>query len=118
MLHQLRCTVSLRILFIVLDLGLLCAASLAETPQISVIPKLNKVVPAEGSFTLTLKTLVAVNSSQLKDVGQYLSDLLIPATGMKLAVRTSRTSQSEGIVLRLDKTRQDLGDEGYTLKST
>jgi hexosaminidase len=120
MIHQLRRTGSLWILIAGLNFGLLLCAtsSLAQTPQISIIPRPYKVARAEGSFTLTPKTFVVVTSSRLKGIGQYLSDLLTPATGMRLAVRSSRPSQSQAILLQLDKTRKELGDEGYTLKST
>ena len=58
---------------------------------------------------LAPETLAAINSAQLKDIGQFLSDQLMPATGFKLAVKSSRPSKSKAIVLRLDKSRSDLG---------
>jgi hexosaminidase len=98
----------------------LCSAvpSLSQQSQISVIPKPEKIVVSEGSFTLTPETVVVVTSGPLKQVGQYLSDLLAPATGMNLSVKSSRPVESKAIVLKLDPSREDLGSEGYTLNST
>ena len=121
MIRRARHFGSLRTVLASLSLALLfCAtASPAKSPEISIIPKPYKLERADGSFTFTSNTLVVVTSPQLKDIGQYLSDLLRPATGMTLAVRNSRPSQSsKTVVLQVDKTRKDLGDEGYTLKST
>jgi hexosaminidase len=119
MVHKPRHAGSLRILLAILLAILSCATpSLAETPQLPIIPKPYKVERTEGSFALAPKIFVVVASSQLKGIGQYLSDLLAPATGMRLVVRSSRPSHSQAIVLQLDKTRNDLGNEGYTLKST
>lgn len=110
----------LRVLLAGLGLGLLFCprSSLPQTPPISIIPKPYKQVRTEGSFTLTSKTYVVFRSAQLKHIGQYLADRLAPATGMRLAIRSSRPAKSQAIVLQLDRYRRDLGDEGYTLKST
>jgi hexosaminidase len=94
------------------------AASLAAQSAIQIIPLPRIVRPAAGNFALTPQTDILVNSPDLTGVGHYLSEMLAPATGLKLAVRPAPAPASRGIWLVLDKGRSDLGQEGYTLICT
>lgn len=93
-------------------------SSAAAESAIRIIPMPRSIQPAAGSFALTSKTDILVHSPELESVGQYLSDLLSPAMGMKLAVRSPPVPESRGIVLKLDQGRADLGQEGYALDCT
>ena len=92
----------------------------ADGAACNVIPKPLKVQQGEGMYTLTGKTVISVKPStmEMKAIGQYLSDLLVPATGVKLDVKSPWFSKSSGIVLTLDASQRDLGEEGYRLVCT
>jgi hexosaminidase len=95
----------------------LLLSELSSAQQISIIPRPVKLEKVEGSFTLTPETVIVAKSKGVKPVAEYLRDLLAPAIGMKLAVKGSVPSKSQAIVLQLDRSRSDLGDEGYTLQT-
>jgi len=87
----------------------------AET--IAVIPRPVKMELHEGQFTLTPKTTIFV-TKDTHHVGEYLSELLRPATGFNFNVRQD-SSFSKGascIVLRTISNKNHLGTEGYELK--
>lgn len=92
----------------------------ADELNIRIIPKPQKIEKGEGPFTLNEKTFISIkpSSSEMETIGHYLVDLLAPATGVKLPVKSSWFSRSNGIVLKLDASQKQLGDEGYILKCT
>jgi len=90
----------------------------AAAAGLAIIPQPQQVRPTEGVYTLTPQTAILVAAPELQDVGHYLADLLAPATGMKLAVRSPGLFARRGIVLNLEPSRRDLGAEGYTLECT
>jgi hexosaminidase len=90
----------------------------AAQSAIQVIPLPRVIRPAAGMFTLTPQMQILVKSAELTDVGRYLAEMLAPATGMQLAVGPLPAAATRGIVLALDKTRGDLGQEGYALSCT
>ncbi|MEI6604541.1 MAG: beta-N-acetylhexosaminidase [Verrucomicrobiota bacterium] len=94
------------------------AGILAAQSAIQIIPLPRIVRPAAGTFALTPQTLILVNSPDLAPLGRYLSEMLAPAIGLKLAVTPPPDPASRGIVLALDKGRADLGQEGYALNCT
>ena len=98
--------------------GVMATRGVAAEASIQIIPQPQSIQPAAGSFVLTPTTDILVNSPGLDGVGQYLADLLAPATGIKLAVRQAGASAARGIVLQLDQGLADLGQEGYALEST
>ncbi|MPZ81409.1 MAG: family 20 glycosylhydrolase [Actinophytocola sp.] len=84
--------------------------------------RMNQVIPAPvsvtpdrhgGEFRLTPDTVIRVDRGA-KRVGEYLADLLRPATGYRLPVTDDRHGDS-AISLDLGKVDPRLGDEGYTL---
>lgn len=87
----------------------------------NVIPKPVSVVPTGSSFDLTDQTNIYVQgeSSELKQIGQYLADKLNPATGLGLEVKTTAEAPVPGnIYLSLSGNVSELGDEGYELSIT
>ena len=114
---KLRWVVSLVFMAVIISQPGVPVCSAGES-SINVIPKPLKMERAEGSFTLTAKTAIVVKSSELKDIGQYLAEMLAPATGMKVPVTSSWFPRAGGIVLKLDAAQQDLGAEGYLLACT
>ncbi len=86
--------------------------------EIHVIPKPVKIETAEGKFVLTEKTAVIIKSRDLIDVGRYLAEIIEPATGKRVKVESSWFPRSGGIVLRLDRSLKELGDEGYLFRCT
>lgn len=92
--------------------------SAAVTPaEIRIIPKPSTMSASEGVYSLTGATIVsyAPPSPEMIRLGQYLADLVSPATGLKLQVQSLSSADSGGILLRTDASRKDLGDEGYAL---
>ena len=94
-------------------------ASAAERPT-GIIPYPLRMEQGKGTYVLNSSTVICVKpgTTEMKAIGAYLAELLAPATGLTLPVKTPWFLKSSSIVLMLDKLRNDLGDEGYTLKST
>ena len=87
----------------------------------NMIPKPVSIVPTGSSFDLTDQTDIYVQgeSTELKQVGQYLADKLNPSTGLGLDVKTTIEAPVQGnIYLSLSGTDAELGDEGYELTIT
>jgi len=89
---------------------------LAAGPELAVIPRPQQLQAGEGNYTLTARTAILVAAPELQEIGQYLAELLAPATGLKLEVRRPGLFARRGIELRLASDRRDLGDEGYALQ--
>ena len=89
-------------------------------PDIPIVPKPGTLQPSAGVFSLNAETVVyiAPSSPEMNGLGQYLADFLAPAMGYALAVKPSGPSSTGGIVLKVDASVKELGDEGYTLTCT
>jgi hexosaminidase len=96
------------------------AARVPAAPELSVIPKPASLRLSAGDFTLAAGTVVGITPAtpEMQRLGQYLAGLVAPATGFKLAVKSAAASMSGGIVLKIDTSRKELGDEGYALTVT
>src|SRR6188768_3407514 len=91
----------------------------AEALQ-SVIPKPSSVEATGKTFVLTEASSIFIegSSEEINHVGQYLSDVLKPATGFALSVSTVEANgeRADGnILLTTSGADASLGDEGYTL---
>lgn len=86
----------------------------AEEVANRIVPRPGKMIPGTGVFTLTSATTILV-TEETRGEGAYLAEFLAPATGFTLAVREG-SEQPNSIVLRSGLDRDDLGEEGYTLK--
>ncbi len=74
-----------------------------------------KLEAGDGAYTLTPETVIFV-SAESRSIGEYLSGLLAPATGLKLVVEeTEQLDKRTGIALRIYSDKSDHGPEGYTL---
>ncbi|WP_395570832.1 beta-N-acetylhexosaminidase [Streptomyces sp. BK79] len=83
------------------------------TPLDQVIPAPASVDPGGAPYRITRGTHIRVGDSrEARRVGDYLADLLRPATGYRLPV----TSQGNGGI-RLRLAQGPYGDEGYRLDS-
>lgn len=84
----------------------------------NLIPQPTKLVATGSSFELTGKTTVYVaeNNETIRPIGNYLVDLIKPATGFEIEVEDVKKSNfKKGIYLALVEEDKDLGDEGYRL---
>ena len=93
-----------------------------HTKVVSIIPL--PVMVAESTdgtqyFTITSQTTIAI-SEGIEEVGQYLQDMLIPATGFQLAVKLTHSNalpDDNFISLNiLSSHNPELGSEGYLLE--
>jgi hexosaminidase len=98
--------------------NLLMAVEPTKPSPCQIIPKPLKAEYQEGGYKLTEKTVIHVRSAKLKHTGRYLAELLGPATGLKPEITSSWFTPSGGIILKLDDSREDLGEEGYLLRCT
>ena len=98
--------------------NLLMAVEPTKPFPCQIIPKPLKAEYQEGGYKLTEKTVIHARSAKLKDTGRYLAELLGPATGLKPEITSSWFTPSGGIILKLDDSREDLGEEGYLLRCT
>jgi len=82
----------------------------------AIIPRPIKLKVKRGTFTLTPETVILV-SGESRPVGECLSRLLSPATGVKFAVGEAGRldERANSITLHINSGQGDLGPEGYTL---
>jgi len=69
-----------------------------------------------GRFTLTGATVITTDAAS-RALGAMLADYLFPATGFRLAVRSTTPAGAPAISIRLDSTLTALGAEGYRLEA-
>jgi hexosaminidase len=96
--------------------GLAQLAAAAPAPPL--VPRPVRVTLKPGSFTLTGATIITTDPAS-RALGAMLADYLYPATGFRLAVRSSAAASAAGarvIAIRLDPTLTALGPEGYRLE--
>ncbi len=89
-----------------------------DLAQNNIIPKPVSVVATRGTFELSEGAMLYVQegSDELLQLGQYLADILTPATGFSMAVKPSSSAPSGGnIFLSLVDVDNELGEEGYEL---
>ncbi len=80
-----------------------------------IIPQPKHMQKSKGSFCLEPTTTIIVSQGAEK-IGNYLRDLVQPATGYTLQVNPATTGQADStIVLELTAENEELGDEGYVL---
>jgi hexosaminidase len=98
--------------------------SSAKTPsdlsKTDLIPRPVAITATGGYFSLKTGTAIYINgeSTELKQIGQYLAEKLKLSTGFVFDVKTTlKTPGSGNIYLTLteDTSRLNLGDEGYEL---
>jgi hexosaminidase len=110
---------SLLFLAAVIFLAFSCGQKQETVPmdQHHIIPIPVAVVPAEGNFTLSGKTVLALQSdpAQVQLIGEYLKSSLADLTGLDLAI--VQGDQDNAIVLALDASASDQ-EEGYRLAIT
>ncbi|MHC4396627.1 MAG: family 20 glycosylhydrolase [Planctomycetota bacterium] len=101
------------LIFLVMPMSLIKG----ETSEaISVIPRPVKVELREGTFALTPETLIVVTEGA-GGIGEYLAELLAPATTFKLKVKniSQAKRQVNCIILQIAPDDGNCGDEGYRL---
>lgn len=83
------------------------------------IPQPQRIEDRDGRFVLTSDSLI-IADGPAGEVGEYLAELLRPATGFPWPVKANTGDPVIGdlIWLRLDPQVQGLGAEGYTLEVT
>ncbi|HEY8936356.1 MAG TPA: beta-N-acetylhexosaminidase [Cyclobacteriaceae bacterium] len=86
----------------------------------NIIPKPTSVTADGSSFSLTDDTNIYIegDNKELKDVGQYLADILNPSTGFNVEVKSTTGAPASGNIYLALATDPSLGDEGYDLKIT
>ncbi|MBL7858911.1 MAG: beta-N-acetylhexosaminidase [Cyclobacteriaceae bacterium] len=83
----------------------------------SVIPKPVSATHTGNAFLITDKTTVIADPSAM-EVGNYLVNLLRPATGFNLPLSESKDEASSGAIVLSIIDNKSLGDEGYELAVT
>ncbi|MCF6167547.1 family 20 glycosylhydrolase [Lutibacter sp.] len=111
---------------IVIFLLVALLTSCKENPKMNLLdevllPKPVLVKATGSSFELknNTKILIKGDSEELLQIGKYLANLLKPATGFKIEVKTtSKKTISNSIYLVLTKLESNYGEEGYHLNIT
>ncbi len=104
-------------LLLLLLIGASCAApprGPAE-PWTHLLPRPASAITTDGGFTLPPGAAISVSDPTLEPIASMLAGTLRPSTGYALPVSATG---SGALVLTLDATRTDLGDEGYELTVT
>ncbi|HTF16436.1 MAG TPA: beta-N-acetylhexosaminidase [Chryseolinea sp.] len=109
-----------RIALVFIVLSVLVSACKQHPPtdlsKENIIPKPVSVNATTKVFALSKETTIAVKEgSDLDFVGNYLAEVLRPATGFKLTVSESAEAPSNGFYLDLVND-EELGDEGYAIE--
>jgi hexosaminidase len=83
----------------------------------NLIPFPASIRPGEGTYTLHSNSaiLVHLDQEEIRRVGGFLADCLRPATGFELPLLPAEAPSTDGILLTIDETVTDLGEEGYEL---
>ncbi len=89
----------------------------AISSEPAILPQPANLALLEGVFLLTFQTVILTND-QTQAIGRLLAETLAPALGFSLPVLAQAPSDQPAIILRLDKTLNHLGNEGYTLQAT
>ncbi len=91
-----------------------------DLSKANLIPKPSKVIATGSSFELEDETVVYTQSGSIesKKVGNYLAELIKPATGFDLNVKEADkySDKDDAIFLLLDDGLKSLGDEGYKME--
>ncbi|WP_247233005.1 beta-N-acetylhexosaminidase [Telluribacter sp. SYSU D00476] len=86
----------------------------------SLIPMPVSVTATNNLFELTSNTDIYVQdgSPELRNIGQYLANLLNPSTGLGIGVQTTQRAPKQGNIYLALRNDAALGDEGYELTIT
>src|SRR5437764_15288182 len=85
--------------------------ALALDSGFAVIPRPVRLTPHPGAFTLTSATVIVADRAT-RELGDMLGDYLFPATGFRLAVRSTALACAGVISLSPDSTVRRMGRQG------
>jgi hexosaminidase len=96
--------------------GLTACVGKTDLTKAALIPLPVSVTANGEAFEINSKTVIYImsESDELKQVGQYLSDLLQPATGLSIPVEQATNEPTKGILISLTDDKE-LKAEGYKL---
>lgn len=88
----------------------------AQEPA-NLIPKPASMTTADHTFVWTAETQIYVpkGRNKIRKVAALFADLIAPATGFKPNIKSLKRGDKKGLILQLNKTLTDLGEEGYKL---
>ena len=84
----------------------------------AVIPKPEKIELIEGSYNFTKNTIIIIqpNTTETKEICEYLIEKINSLTGIKLSLSDSMSKSSGNrLVLSIDNSADSLGIEGYSV---
>lgn len=89
------------------------------TKTITIIPNPVEQVEREGKFVLNDETIIECDA-ELRNIGEYLKKMLIPATGVNVKIKIFRQKDysNNSIVIKINKELKNLGTEGYNFQIT
>ncbi|HER08106.1 MAG TPA: beta-N-acetylglucosaminidase [Bacteroides sp.] len=107
------------ILFLVFLLAYVPDMQAQNTGNVHIIPKPLELTLTNGAFEIAPNTRILV-SPDAEQVGMYLQQLLEPPTGymLRVDVLQDELSLENTIVLELDPTAAQHGEEGYALSAS
>lgn len=89
-----------------------------ESSSISIIPQPQSLTELkQAPYVLTKDTTVLYRNPELKRSAELLAETLNSSTGYNIQIGLSDTSTDNAISLKLDPKLNELGKEGYQLKS-
>ncbi|HET7118679.1 MAG TPA: beta-N-acetylhexosaminidase, partial [Hanamia sp.] len=91
----------------------------SKQTELHIIPEPVSATLHEGYFSLKPNTSIIVENSKAQDVATLFTKMLNTPTGYHLLAKRGKESNSNVIILRINKTPNSiLGNEGYTLRVT
>lgn len=95
-----------KLVLIAFIIAICSIASIAQNPEINIIPKPNSVQPTAGTFTLTSKTVILAADKAAQENAAVLNDLLQRNFGIRLSVK-NKALRDSGIFFVTDGEETD-----------
>jgi len=105
-----------RNLLCVVFVSMMASMAVAQSP-ISIIPEPASFRQSEGAFEIGSKTVI-VADGDLRDIAAWCNEMLSPAMGFSMPVKTSGLRRSNSIQLKRSDRLKDVGTDGYQLTVT
>jgi hexosaminidase len=82
------------------------------------IPKPVSMTTADHSFVWSADTEIYVpkGRKRVRKVAVLFAELIAPATGFKPRIKVLKQGEEEGLILKLNRSLSELGEEGYKLE--
>ncbi len=104
-------------IFLIISVLLIACNPHIQENQVTVIPVPVSLEVRKGSFEIDQQTKIIPGIQEMNEMASYLTDFIKTSYGIALEVEGTDKVKSNFILIKLDTTDEELGDEGYRLKA-